>query len=137
MLFSYYKGTKSQFIKQGFNTEGSSYYNKIVFIQGSSDKKISGEEYTGPCIYTHGQFFSDFGDLLNSTPYLRGIGVADSDGNINYYDAAEGGGYIAFGAKNPSEVEVFIDNAGINIGLSDEFLKRISTLENTIDGGEY
>lgn len=136
-MFVYYKGTKAQFIKQGFNSENSSYYKKIVFIQGSSSGKFDGEEYTGDCIYTHGVFFSDFGELLNSVPYLRGIGILDKSGIINYYDAAEGGGYVAFGAKDPAEVEITVGNSGINIGLSEEFLSRISSIENTVDGGEY
>lgn len=109
-MFVNYSGTKEAFIAAGLAT---TYANKIVFIKGGASGK-------GKCIYTHGNYFGNFAELIAALNYVIGVNVGGQS-----YNAAQGGGYIAFGAKDPSTVAVNAGQNGVEIGLTEEFTQSV------------
>lgn len=112
-MFVHYSKTKAEFIAAGLAT---TYNNSIVFIKGDA----SGN---GSCIYTHGTYFANFTEFLAAVNYVKGVNV-----NGQNYNAAAGGGYLAFTASDPSTVAVNAGQNGITIGLTQDF---INTVNNT------
>ena len=110
-MFVNYSKTKAEFIAAGLAT---TYNNSIVFIKGDA-------QGNGSCIYTHGQYFANFSEFINAINYVKGVNV---DGKN--YNAAVGGGYIAFNASDPSTVAVNAGANGINIGLTTEFVNKVN-----------
>lgn len=110
-MFVEYKGTKTQFAASSYPT---TYADKIVFITGSADGQ-------SPCIWARGVYFANFAEMLSAINYVKGVSV---DGTS--YNAAAGGGYIAFGASNPSTVKVNVGQNGVEIGLTAEFIKLVN-----------
>ena len=110
-MFVHYNGTKESFISAGHNT---TYTNHIVFIKGDA----SGN---GSCIYTHGTYFANFAELIAAINYVKGIKVGEDT-----YNAAVGGGYLAFEAADPTTVGVNIGQNGIQIGLTEAFVKKVN-----------
>jgi hypothetical protein len=115
--FIKYSGTKAQFIAAGYP---ATYEDKIVFIKG-------GTNGTGECIYTRGMYFANFNDLITAyvagMNFLKGVTV---DGTS--YNAAAGGGYVAFEATDPATVGISVSNGKITIGLTTAFLNNITNL---------
>lgn len=109
--FVNYSKTKADFINEGLPT---TYNNSIVFIKGDA----SGN---GSCIYTHGNYFGNFAELINAVKYVKGISV----GGTSYDVANTGGSYLAFGAKDPATVAVNAGSNGIEIGLTEAFIKKV------------
>lgn len=109
--FKVYKGTKQAFIDSGKATTNA---DAIVFITGGNDAK-------GSCIYAQGVYFANFAEFLAAINYVKGVNVGGQS-----YNAAQGGGYIAFGSKDPSTVAVNAGENGIEIGLSDAFVKKVN-----------
>lgn len=116
-MFVHYSKTKAEFMAAGLAT---TYNNSIVFIKGDANGD-------GSCIYTHGQYFANFKEFISAymaaLNYVKGVNIKGTN-----YNAAAGGGYVAFAASDPSTVEVNADNNGITIGLTPEF---INTVNNT------
>lgn len=110
-MFVTYSKTKAEFISAGLAT---TYNNSIVFIKGDA-------QGNGSCIYTHGQYFANFSEFINAINYVKGVNVGGQN-----YNAAVGGGYIAFNASDPSTVAVNAGANGINIGLTTEFVNKVN-----------
>ena len=109
--FKVYKGTKADFISSG---KASANVDAIVFITGGSDASKS-------CIYAQGTYFANFAELMAAINYVKGITVGETS-----YNAAVGGGYIGFGANDPSTVSVDVQNGKITIGLTDTFVNKVN-----------
>lgn len=109
--FKVYKGTKQAFIESG---KAAANIDSIVFITGGSDAK-------GSCIYAQGVYFANFAEFLAAINYVKGVNVGGQS-----YNAAQGGGYIAFGSKDPATVSVNAGENGIEIGLSDAFVNKVN-----------
>lgn len=109
--FKVYKGTKADFISSG---KASANVDAIVFITGGSDASKS-------CIYAQGTYFANFAELMAAINYVKGITVGETS-----YNAAAGGGYIGFGANDPSTVSVDVQNGKITIGLTDTFVNKVN-----------
>lgn len=112
-MFVHYSKTKAEFIAAGLAT---TYNNNIVFIKGDANGN-------GSCIYTHGTYFANFNEFIEAyvgaMNFVKGINVGGQS-----YNAAAGGGYVAFGAKDPSTVAVNAGSNGIEIGLTDDFVTK-------------
>lgn len=119
--FIKYSGTKEQFIAAGYPAK---HEDKIVFIKG-------GTNGTGECIYTRGMYFANFNELITAyvagMNFLKGVTV---DGTS--YNAAAGGGYVAFEATDPATVGVSVNQGKITIGLTTTFLNNITNLGTEI-----
>lgn len=109
--FKVYKGTKADFISSG---KASANVDAIVFITGGTDASKS-------CIYAQGTYFANFAELIAAINYVKGITVGETS-----YNAAAGGGYIGFGANDPSTVSVDVQNGKITIGLTDTFVNKVN-----------
>ena len=109
--FKVYKGTKQAFIDSG---KAAANADAIVFITGGNDAK-------GSCIYAQGVYFANFTEFLAAINYVKGVNVGGTS-----YNAAQGGGYIAFGSKDPATVSVNAGENGIEVGLSDAFVKKVN-----------
>lgn len=109
--FKVYKGTKQAFIESG---KAAANIDSIVFITGGNDVK-------GSCIYAQGVYFANFAEFLAAINYVKGVNVGGQS-----YNAAHGGGYIAFGSKDPATVAVNAGENGIEIGLSDAFVNKVN-----------
>ena len=109
-MFVNYSGTKEAFIAAGL---AETYANKIVFIKGGANGK-------GECIYTHGCYFANFSEFIAAVNFVKGISVGGQT-----YNAAQGGGYVAFSAKDPSTVAVNAGSNGVEIGLTDAFIQSV------------
>ena len=109
--FKVYKGTKQAFIESG---KAAANVDSIVFITGGSDAK-------GSCIYAQGVYFANFAEFLAAINYVKGVNVGGQS-----YNAVQGGGYIAFGSKDPATVSVNAGENGIEIGLSDAFVNKVN-----------
>lgn len=116
--FIVYLRTKEEFIAEGLPTK---YYDSFVFIQGDANGN-------GACIYTRGRYYANFPDLLSKVNYVKGINVGGTS-----YNVVEGGGYIAFNAKDPATVSVNVGSNGIEVGLTENFINSISEAINTIE----
>lgn len=110
-MFNYFAGTKEQFIAKNYPT---SHANEIVFIKGGGDASKS-------CIFAQGMYFANFAELLAAINYVKGISVGGQQ-----YNAALGGGYVAFGAKDPSTIAVNAGQNGVEIGLTDTFVNKVN-----------
>ena len=84
--FKVYKGTKETFISSGKAVANT---DAIVFITGGDDKSKS-------CIYAQNTYFANFAEFISALNYVKGVNVGGQS-----YNAAEGGGYVAFAAKDP------------------------------------
>ena len=118
--FKVFKGTKS-----AFESKAANYADAIVFITGGANAK-------GSCIFAQGTYFANFAELIAAINYVKGITVGGES-----YNAALGGGYVAFGAKDPSTVAVNAGSTGIEIGLTDAFIEKVDdvvALAATING---
>lgn len=118
--FKVFKGTKS-----AFESKAANYADAIVFITGGADAK-------GSCIFAQGTYFANFAELIAAINYVKGITVGGES-----YNAALGGGYVAFGAKDPATVAVNAGSTGIEIGLTDAFITKVDdvvALAATING---
>lgn len=118
--FKYFNGTKA-----AFESKASQYADAIVFISGGTDSK-------GSCIYAQGMYFGNFAEFLSAINYVKGINVGGQS-----YNAAAGGGYVAFSATDPSTVAVNAGQNGVQIGLTTNFVNKVnntaSDLGNTGD----
>lgn len=121
-MFVHYSKTKAEFIAAGLAT---TYNNSIVFIKGDANGN-------GSCIYTHGQYFANFVEMLAAINYVKGVNVGGQN-----YNAAVGGGYVAFTASDPSTVAVNAGQNGITIGLTTDFVNKVnSTATNLGSSGD-
>ena len=120
-MFVYYGKTKAEFIADS-NGLPAKYKNSIVFIKGDAAGN-------GSCIYTHEMYFANFTEFIaayiSALNYVKGVSV---DGTS--YNAATGGGYVAFSAADPSTVKVNAGSTGIEIGLTKDFTDKV---KNTAD----
>ena len=118
--FKYFNGTKA-----AFESKASQYTDAIVFISGGADSK-------GSCIFAQGMYFGNFAEFLAAINYVKGINVGGQS-----YNAAAGGGYVAFSAADPSTVAVNAGQNGVQIGLTTNFVNKVnntaSDLGNTGD----
>jgi hypothetical protein len=128
-MFVYYHGTKADFINKNLDT----YYKEkksIVFITG-------GPKSTGGCIFTRGNFFANFKELINTLNYIKGIAVKavnPETGELGWslLDSAAGGGYLAF--NNTNEIEVRgVDSGGIEISFSKNFVNQIEDIVKDLE----
>lgn len=110
-MFVFYSKTKAEFIAAGLP---ATYTNHIVLIKGDA-------QGNGSCIYTHGMYFANFTEFLAAINYVKGISV-----NGQSYNAAAGGGYVAFGATDPSTIAVNAGQNGVEIGLTTEFINKVN-----------
>lgn len=110
-MFVFYSKTKAEFISAGLP---ATYTNHIVLIKGDA-------QGNGSCIYTHGMYFANFTEFLAAINYVKGISV-----NGQSYNAAAGGGYVAFGATDPSTIAVNAGQNGVEIGLTTEFINKVN-----------
>lgn len=110
-MFVHYSKTKAEFISAGLAT---TYNDSIVFIKGDANGN-------GSCIFTHGQYFANFSEFLAAINYVKGITVGGQS-----YNAAAGGGYVAFEASDPSTVAVNTSQSGVAIGLTDAFINKVN-----------
>lgn len=121
-MFVHYGHTKAEFIAAGLPT---TYNNSIVFIKGDANGN-------GSCIYTHGTYFANFQEFIakyvEALNYVKGVNVSGTN-----YNAAAGGGYLAFAASDPSTVAVNADRNGITIGLTPEFINTVSSTATLAD----
>lgn len=118
--FKVYKGTKETFISSG---KAEANANAIVFITGGTD----GEKKS--CIFAQGTYFASITEMMKAINYVKGISV---DGQT--YNAVAGGGYVAFGAKDPSTVAVNAGSNGIEIGLTDDFITKVNNTASDLGG---
>lgn len=116
-MFVHYSKTKAEFIAAGLATK---YNNSIVFIKGDANGN-------GSCIYTHGQYFANFVEMLAAINYVKGVNVGGQN-----YNAAVGGGYVAFEASDPSTVTVNAGQSGISIGLTTDFVNKVNNTASNL-----
>lgn len=116
-MFVHYNGTVNEF-KQLSNI--ADYNNKIVFIKG-------GESGKGAAVYTHGSYFANFEEFLAAVNYVKGVNVGGTN-----YNAAVGGGYVAFNASDPATVAVNAGQNGITIGLTEEFITKVNNTASNL-----
>lgn len=109
--FKFFKGTKETFISSGKATANA---DAIVFITGNGDASKS-------CIFAQGTYFANIADLLAAINYVKGISVGGQS-----YNAAAGGGYVAFEASDPSTVAVNTSQSGVAIGLTTTFVDKVN-----------
>jgi hypothetical protein len=109
--FKFFKGTKETFISSGKATANA---DAIVFITGNGDASKS-------CIFAQGTYFANIADLLAAINYVKGISVGGQS-----YNAAVGGGYVAFEASDPSTVAVNTSQSGVAIGLTSTFVDKVN-----------
>ena len=107
--FKYFNGTKA-----AFESKASQYADAIVFISGGTDSK-------GSCIFAQGMYFGNFAEFLSAINYVKGINVGGQS-----YNAAAGGGYVAFSAADPSTVAVNAGQNGVQIGLTTNFVNKVN-----------
>lgn len=107
--FKVFNGTKA-----AFEAKASQYADAIVFISGGTDSK-------GSCIYAQGMYFGNFAEFLATVNYVKGISVGGQS-----YNAAANGGYVAFGASDPSTVAVNAGQNGVQIGLTSAFVTKVN-----------
>ena len=107
--FKVFNGTKA-----AFEAKASQYADAIVFISGGTDSK-------GSCIYAQGMYFGNFAEFLATVNYVKGISVGGQS-----YNAAANGGYVAFGASDPSTVAVNAGQNGVQIGLTSTFVTKVN-----------
>lgn len=112
-MFVHYSKTKAQFIADAAGLP-TKYNNSIVFIKGDANGN-------GSCIYTHGTYFANFAELIAALNYVKGVNVGGQN-----YNAAAGGGYLAFTASDPSTVAVNAGQNGITIGLTQDFINAVN-----------
>lgn len=110
-MFVHYSKTKAEFIAAGL---ASTYNNHIVFIKGDANGN-------GSCIYTHGNYFANFAELIAAVNFVKGVKVGDSQ-----YNATAGGGYIPFAAADNSTVALNVENGTITVGLTDAFVTKVN-----------
>lgn len=116
-MFVHYNGTKAEFISSG---KAADYVNKIVFIKG-------GENGTGACIYTHGEYYGNLEEALASLKYFSKVSVGGIEA-----EAAGPNGVLAFAATDPASVAVNVNSKGINIGLTDAFVNKVNNTANAL-----
>lgn len=113
--FKVYKGTKDTFIAAG---KASAYADAIVFITGGDDTSKS-------CIFAQGTYFANFTEFIANyvaaLNYVKGINVGGQS-----YNAAVGGGYVAFSSSDPATVKITAGNSGIEIGLDSNFVTKVN-----------
>ena len=109
-FFIHYDGTKEQFIS---NNGATTYADSIVFISGGTSGNT--------CIFAQGMYFGNFAEFLSAINYVKGITVGGQS-----YNAQAGGGYVAFGAKDPSTVAVNAGSNGVEIGLTEAFVNKVN-----------
>lgn len=122
--FKVFKGTKEAFISSPKFTEN---VNSIVFITGGNDASKS-------CIFAQGTYFANFSEFIaayiGALNYVKGINVGGQS-----YNAAAGGGYVAFNAKdNNSTVTVNVTEDGVVIGLHDDFINKVNNTAADLGG---
>ena len=122
--FKVYKGTKETFITSG---KAAANADAIVFITGGDDASKS-------CIYAQGTYFANFSEFIaayiGALNYVKGINVGGQS-----YNAAAGGGYVAFIAKdNNSTVTVNVTEDGVVIGLHDDFVNKVNNTATDLGG---
>lgn len=114
-MFVHYSKTKADFIAAGL---ANTYSNNIVFIKGDANGN-------GSCIYTHGTYFANFKEFIDAyvgaMNYVKGINVGGQS-----YNAAAGGGYVAFGAADPTTIAVNAGSNGVEIGLTTAFVTKVN-----------
>ena len=120
-MFVFYSKTKAEFISAGLPT---TYNNSIVFIKGDANGN-------GSCIYTHGVYFSNFAEMIAAINYIKGVNVGGTN-----YNAAAGGGYLAFSASDPSTVAVNAGQNGITIGLTSAFVNKVNNTATNLGAGD-
>lgn len=108
--FKYFNGTKA-----AFESKASQYTDAIVFISGGADSK-------GSCIFAQGMYFGNFAEFLAAINFVKGINVGGQS-----YNAAAGGGYVAFSAVDPSTVKVNAGSNGVEIGLTADFVNKVNS----------
>lgn len=108
--FKVFKGTKTQFIEKNYHT---THANSIVYITGGSDAKNS-------CIFAQGTYFGNMTEFIGAINYVKGVNV-----NGQNYNAATGGGYVAFNVSDPSTVKINTDEKGITFGLTSDFVNKV------------
>lgn len=116
--FKIYNGTKQAFIDSG---KASSNTDAIVFITGGTEGDKSS------CIYTQGSYFGSITELMKAINYVKGISVGGQS-----YNVAAGGGYVAFGAADPSTVVVNAGQNGVEIGLTSAFVTKVNGTANAL-----
>lgn len=122
--FKVFKGTKEAFISSPKFSEN---VNSIVFITGGDDASKS-------CIFAQGTYFANFSEFIaayiGALNYVKGINVGGQS-----YNAAEGGGYVAFNAKdNNSTVTINVSEDGVVIGLHDDFVNKVNNTATDLGG---
>lgn len=121
-MFVHYPGTVEAFKALPNIAE---YEKKIVFIKGGADGK-------GAAIYTHGSYFANFAEFIDTyvkaLNYVKGVNVKGTN-----YNAAAGGGYVAFSASDPTTVDVNAGQNGITIGLTDAFIGKVNSVGSAED----
>lgn len=110
-MFVNYSKTKAEFVAAGLP---ATYNESIVFIKGDA-------QGNGSCIYTHGMYFANFAEFMAAIHYVKGITVGGES-----YNAASGGGYLAFNAADPSSIKVNAGQNGIEIGLTEAFVTKVN-----------
>lgn len=110
-MFVYYSKTKAEFISANLP---ATYNNHIVFIKGDANGN-------GSCIYTHGMYFANFAEFLTAINYVKGVKVG-----TDTYNAAAGGGYVAFEAIDPSTLTLDVSNGKLQFGLTTDFVNKVN-----------
>jgi hypothetical protein len=110
----YYSGSKADFLAAG-RDEVADENGLIVFIKDSAN---AGK---GACIYAQGMFFADFSSLISALAYVKGIKIG-----TQLYNAAQGGGYIAFEAADPATIQLNASSNGIKVGLTEAFVEKVN-----------
>lgn len=110
--FKVYKGTKDTFIS---TNKAEQYKDAIVFITGGTGNEKNS------CIFAQGTYFANISELIKAINYVKGITVSGIP-----YNAAVGGGYVAFEASDPSTVAVNANSNGIAIGLTEAFINKVN-----------
>lgn len=110
--FKVYKGTKETFISSG---KAEANANAIVFITGGTGNEKNS------CIFAQGTYFASITEMMKAINFVKGISVGGQT-----YNAAANGGYVAFGATDPSIVAVNADSNGIEIGLTNDFVTKVN-----------
>lgn len=118
--FKVYKGTKETFISSGKATANA---DAIVFITGGTGNEKNS------CIFAQGTYFASISEMMTAINYVKGISVGGQS-----YNAVAGGGYVAFGAKDPSTVAVNAGSNGIEIGLTDDFITKVNNTASDLGG---
>ena len=119
-LIKHFTGTKEQFIAAGFDT---TYANYVVFIGNGS---------VGSYIFCKGEYHGGAETVIQAMNYFSQITVSGKTASANGPNSV-----IAIDSKDPTMLDISVDEKGLHFALTENFKTHINTtLPNRITAVE-